>query len=316
LFSRTPEDAALAIHYILSQLSINREYRMASIKQALGAFALTWMAATAGATPVEVVFDVTATSRTMHEWFDNSNHQMTDPDFEPVAFTIALSFDPDRILTQHVDRGTVSRGYAYTRFVGGTGTPAITPFYPLLHSPRPQNGVQKSGSDAAFGKDLQAFPSTPGQLLPVLEHASLLSYEGWRASYIGEPDAVMEADHRQIISLQRQGTPISINQLTKLSGEDALSFLQSQIGITHVGGYAESGGIVIRRGAGAPQGPFGLIADRGVVFNGDVTIRSVTAVPEASGFLMGMIGMAVVALCLGARRRYARAPVSQLSGSC
>ena len=281
---------------------------MASFKFALGAFALTFMTATAGAAPVEVVFDVTVTTRTGHEWFDGTNHVMTDPDFEPISLSFAYQFDPALVLTQHAVPGGETPGYALTRFVGGTGTPAFTPLYPMVHGPTPPTATEHSGSDVSYGKNLLTVPVSPEELVDVQETASFLSYAGWSMPFTGKPDAVMQFEHRQLVSLQQPGWPLHMDQFSVLTGAQALAFLQAQVGVVQVGAYSESGGIVVQQYVGGvPQGTAGYYEDRGILFTGDVTIRSVTPVPEADALWMGLAGMAVLGSWLGVKRRALRA---------
>ena len=275
-----------------------------TIKQALSALALTCAAASAAAAPVEVVFDIATTKRTMHEWIDGQIHTATDPDFEHVSFSIAFEFDTDHILTQNVFPGDdATPAYAFTRFAGGTGQPAFSPLYPLLHARMPANGTRHSGSDVTYSKDLQALAASPDEPVPVLEQARFVSYDGWSASDGVAPDAVAVYRHEQTIALQRQGTPLSAGQLTALTGGELVAYLQSQIGVLQVGAFSESGGILLQRYVdGVPQGPAGgEYVDAGVVFKGDVTIRSVTAVPEPGALGLVLVG---VGLLWGLRTRH------------
>lgn len=275
---------------------------MAWFNQAQVAVTLTWVAITAGAAPVEVVLDVTVTTKGTVEWRHSSYRHAVDPTFQPVSFMVSFQFDPGSISSQQRWPYTLGSDGAFTltEFNGKAVHSTPTPLTASLQRSMPAGGTSGRHGDVTHFKTVNMWPPQCGDALSFMESLSFGNGSSWSAADVDGPGWITEHGYWRSITIDSEGTILSPDQLTELSGDDALALLGASVGILQRDAFHEGNSLTIQQPT--QGGWLTLAADRSINCRGDVVIRSVTSVPEPGTWAFSLMGLAMMAERLRRRR--------------
>lgn len=261
---------------------------------------------------VQVVLDVAPQSRTIEQWLPGSLDKTVDTSFQPQAFQWVVSFDLDRAVIDGAQTyPEVSSMQAGIWFQGATTstTPYTASFnsvLPLPDAPMVSNGV-KVGAwlSKSIDKPPLYLPHTLGVTVDINDGTA------WRTS---ESEGRIESrGYGRGVSFLEDGPVTSNGDFHAWTANEFVAYLQSQIGKTKLNRFSESASYEVLQRDPAPgtvvgatfEGP--LTAMASVYILGDVTIRSVTAIPEPSSWLSMSLGLGAL---VGLMRQRSRRQVS------
>lgn len=285
---------------------------MAALRALAGS--IVWMVAAVGvhAQTVELVVDVTATSRQLTSLDQQRIITQNDAQFQPRQFEWTIRFDlNDPQIGEVLPTGRGEEISAHTTFGGVDISP--TAYTPELLAGKPaEQALIWSYSFA--GSSVSTTPVAPlppspvrfPQYQTVIGYSSFVSASDWQ--FMGDGQAGI-TNHKLSLGLLMNGSAQPGYVIQPVTGADFLAYLQGQIGRKQAGAYSES--VMEWLETDAPltnSPPLGSVPDSvlkrdGVQISGDAVIRSVTVVPEPATYALMSLGLVGVASMVRRQRR-------------
>lgn len=276
-------------------------------RQSLVVFALSSLGAVAAqAEVVEMVVDVTATTRQVSHLDQGTLVTTNDASFQPQQFQWVVRFDLDQpYVTPSQPVNGDTQLYASTFFKGGSTSD--TPYSAgLLSLVPPSSPVLFPDVGQVYAvlmtKDMM-MPFSSAQ--PVDIHTGFNSGLTWQAVSDG---LATTTTYGRAMSFSDTGAAIPNSAFHAWTGQEFVSYLQSQAGKTYVGGFNESFNQWVQK-ANPPgdvilvsNAPDALVAQDSIVISGDVSIQSVAVVPEPASYALMGLGLPLIAAALRRRR--------------
>lgn len=266
-------------------------------------FVMLALAATsvcAQAETVELVLNVSTTAQwaSRSDGFGNSL-PYDGPAFTPQSFEWRVRFDLDTSLVESFRSD--ERLIAETFFANGQTQ--ATPYSSALLSRVPSGMpvvMEEHTQVAALlstNRSLPIGPVLPSEAVDV--HTIFAGGgEGWRLVSDG---VVSTAVHGRSFTFDGAGTPVQNTNFKPMTGQDFVKYLQSQVGQKKVAAFAEVFDLWEQKayGSGADVWTSGLpedlISHESIYIQGDVSIASVTSVPEPSSAVLVGMGLMLIA---------------------
>lgn len=269
-----------------------------TVRSSLAALALVWGSASAYATTVEVIMDVTAVSRSEGHLVNGEYVVNPDLGFRSQSFSYALTFDLDNATIIPPDTAAFSDKVAYGSF--GIVSESATPYTAALRAMTPST---QPSIDMPFAGYILSVPaaSTVESPVPVSQNVSFNNFAMWGALGISSGYSL----YARSFGFNSTGTPTPANELVGWTPEQFVAHLIAHTGETLKGGYSESYENVVQGDDPLPGSlieTMPVIAHDSVNIHGDVFIRSVTVVPEPATYALMGLGLSLVA---AVRRRQA-----------
>lgn len=251
---------------------------------------------------LELVFDVTGTTReTMHVDGPGNAPWQVDASFTPQDFSVTVRLD------------TASARYSTDTAPDGTQH-ASTGFDATL-SATPYTGEMRAGFPAGYpggGTLAQTLPPAPSSGDPASADVRFRTFNA-TAYQVGSTSSQYTRFWYSLETLlQLPGQPVLPGDFHALDGAEIAQWLRSQVGTTFADGYSESTMDISYKVLSQPNPPvltppIEQTSANGLRYGGDLTLRSVTAVPEAS--TLAMAGIGLLAAARMARRQRAAGAV-------
>ncbi len=270
---------------------------MQSIRGAMGALVLASLSTTAAATTVELEFQITTTWKEITTTYGGGRTSISDPSFQPETFTATIRFDlehPWQRLSQPVE----ANASAETSFDPATTFFTSSPFTQELRLPPPSGTTEYADTTATYSQYQYGTFQDADQAMAVVKQINITAQQAWQGPDFDGTDRPNVHLYGRQIQFEADGDPLSSKQFTDLTGEDALAFLQTQIGILQRSAFQESSW---RMTPGATV--INPVDHYRISYHGDVVLRSVSVVPEPSTLLLMLFGGAMVAAARITRQR-------------
>ncbi len=252
---------------------------------ALAAFA-------ASATTAELTVDVIAKSK----WLSTNGTSSYDFDFKPTSFSLTFKFDLENPY-QDLLLNAGYKPWAMTILNYSTTSSTKTPFTGTLAVAAPAGAyVQNPLTQLGLNRMLSEWDFDADKVLPTTDQILFTSSESWQTPAQGE--TYTKHTNWRGIEWVQESLPLSRNQLAKVSGEEFLAHLQSQVGKSFANAFYEDAWTGVYYDISSAS--TGFVQQSGTSIRGDIFIRSVAVVPEPGTFALSAIGLALMA---GWRRR-------------
>lgn len=262
-----------------------------NLRASLTALALVIGSASAGAETVEVLMDVTSTSRSLGQLVNGEYVVTEDAGFQAQTFTYSVRFDLDSALITPAEPTSDFDKTIYGGF--NLLSDSVTPYTASLLAMAPSEAPSFS---APFAGYILSVPgsSTATEPLPVSQSASFNNFSMWGGLGIGSGHTF----YSRSLSVNSLGAPTSADDLKAWTPAEYLAYLQAQTGRTLVGAYQEGYDSQVTDSVPGSWFGFGtpvVVSHDSVSIQGDMVIRSVAVVPEPSTYVLMGLGLSLVA---------------------
>ena len=274
---------------------------MKLFQHVLTVFALACLSNSASAGLIEATFDVTFTSKEDYWYRDGISGGLGNTLAQPISFTTSVRFELDNPPTQTLEQPPIGVAGASISFQPLHVYFTYTPFTNALFVSSPAVATWEDQAGVSYGLSQVSQAGNADQAVPVLEQMYLARGHSWQVTGMDGAGTTTTQAYMRGIAFQVDGSPMSSNQFTQLTGEDTLAFLQTQVGVVHSQAFFEFKEHSVFDPTVPYDRPFRSI--EGTEYLGDVVLRSVTAVPEPGALMLSLSGIALVGLHAGRKRR-------------
>lgn len=240
----------------------------------------------AQAVTVELVADVAVTS---YQKLNTAQGQVSYDNLlasVPQHFDFTVRFDTDNPILEESDLtlNPLLR-YASSAFIGGDGVSiSLSPASASMQAqlPDPQKAVTIMLPSVTV---TQTTPEVQPPTQPVAIYGALSTGQAWLGDGTADNPPV---SYSRGFTFNQQGAVVSSDTLHAMTGDEFVSFLQAHVGQARFGHYTEAVNQSFTNSVP------GLFLDL-VNLQGDVTLRSVTVVPEPASLMLMGLGLPLVA---------------------